>query len=82
LFLHGGDHNNYAFDVSDLDAMAGTTLTTVKHEEHRHELEMYRQQPETAVGHAHSGVDERQSRFFKFVMPEHVNRGVQDREYK
>jgi hypothetical protein len=25
---------------------------------------------------------EEDSRFFKFVMPQHVNRGVQDREYK
>ena len=26
--------------------------------------------------------DEDESRFYRFVMPEHINKGVQDREYK
>jgi hypothetical protein len=26
--------------------------------------------------------DEADSRFYRFVMPQHINRGVQDREYK
>ena len=26
--------------------------------------------------------DENESRFYRFVMPPHINRGVQDREYK
>ena len=26
--------------------------------------------------------DENESRFYRFVMPQHINRGVQDREYQ
>ena len=76
------DHKNYDFDVSDLNGMADYFSATVQPENIDRELEMFgnslRQQLDMPIAE----YDEGESRFYRFVMPEHVNRGVQDREYK
>ena len=75
------DHKNYDFDVSDLSGMADYFSATVQPENIDQELEMFgnslRQQLDMPIAE----YDEGDSRFYRFVMPEHVNRGVQDREY-
>ena len=75
------DHKNNDFDVSDLEGMADYFQSTVKPDHIDSELEMFgnslRQQLDMPIAE----YDEEESRFYRFVMPEHVNRGVQDREY-
>jgi len=75
------DHKNYDFDVSDLEGMADYFQSTVKPENIDGELEMFgnslRQQLDMPIAE----YDEGESRFYRFVMPAHVNKGVQDREY-
>ena len=76
------DHDNYEFDVSDLDGMVDYFHATVQPANIDRELEMWgnslRQQLDMPI--AEFDVDD--SRFYRFVMPLHINRGVQDREYK
>ena len=75
------DHKNYDFDVSDLNGMADYFHSTVQPANIDTELELFgnslRQQLDIPI----SEFDEADSRFYRFVMPEHVNKGVQDREY-
>ena len=76
------DHKNYDFDVSDLNSMADYFHATVQPANIDRELEMWgnslRQQLDLPI----ADFDNDDSRFYRFVMPEHINRGVQDREYK
>ena len=76
------DHDNYEFDVSDLDGMADYFHATVQPANIDRELEMWgnslRQQLDMPI----ADFDEEDSRFYRFVMPQHINRGVQDREYQ
>ena len=76
------DHKNYDFDVSDLNGMADYFSATVQPENIDRELEMFgnslRQQLDMPIAE----FNDEDSRFYRFVMPLHVNRGVQDREYK
>jgi hypothetical protein len=76
------DHDNYDFNVSDLDAMADYFSSTVQPANIDRELEMFgnslRQQLDIPI----ADYDEADSKFYRFVMPHHINRGVQDREYK
>jgi hypothetical protein len=76
------DHKNYDFDVSDLNGMADYFHSTVQPANIDRELEMFgnslRQQLDMPIAE----YDEADSRFYRFVMPQHVNRKVQDREYK
>ena len=76
------DHKNYEFDVSDLNGMADYFHDTVQPADIDRDLEMFgnslRQQLDIPI----SEFDEADSRFYRFVMPEHINRGVQDLEYK
>ena len=75
------DHKNYDFDVSDLEGMADYFHSTVKPENIDSELEMFgnslRQQLDMPIAE----YDEGESKFYRFVMPAHVNKGVQDSEY-
>jgi hypothetical protein len=75
------DHKNYDFDVSDLNGMADYFSATVRPENIDQELEMFgnslRQQLDMPIAE----YDEMDSRFHRFVMPQHINKGVQDREY-
>jgi hypothetical protein len=76
------DHDNYDFDVSDLNGMADYFHASVQPANIDRELEMFgnslRQQLDIPI----SEFDEADSRFYRFVMPEHINKGVQDLEYK
>ena len=76
------DHKNYDFDVSDLDGMADYFHSTVQPANIDRELEMFgnslRQQLDMPI----ADYDEADSRFYRFVMPRHKNKGVQDLEYK
>ena len=76
------DHKNYDFDVSDLNGMADYFHSTVQPANIDQELEMFgnslRQQLDLPI----TEYDEADSRFYRFVMPQHVNKGVQDREYE
>ena len=75
------DHNNYDFNVSDLGGMADYFHSTVQPENVDTELELFgnslRQQLDMPI----ADYDDMDSRFYRFVMPQHINRGVQDREY-
>ena len=75
------DHKNNDFNVSDLEGMADYFHSTVKPDNIDGELEMFgnslRQQLDMPIAE----YDEGESRFYRFVMPEHVNKGVQDSEY-
>ena len=75
------DHKNQDFDVSDLNGMADYFAKSVNPSNMDKELEMWgnslRQQLDMPIAE----YDEMDSRFYRFVMPQHVNRGVQDREY-
>ena len=67
--------------IRDLDAMAKHFAKVQDHAIDK-ELLIYgnslRQQLDMPIAE----YDDTQSRFYRFVMPQHVNRGVQDREYK
>ena len=75
------DPDNNDFDVSDLRGMADYFQNKVNTENIDSELEMFgnslRQQLDIPIG----DYNETDSRFYRFVMPQHINRGVQDREY-
>tara|TARA_R110001632_G_scaffold92700_1_gene197898 strand:- start:72 stop:968 length:897 start_codon:yes stop_codon:yes gene_type:complete len=75
------DHKNNDFDISDLEGMADYFHSTVKPDNMDSELEMFgnslRQQLDMPIAE----YDEEESRFYRFVMPQHINRGVQDREH-
>jgi hypothetical protein len=75
------DPDNNDFDVSDLKGMADYFQNKVNIENIDSELEMFgnslRQQLDIPIG----DYNETDSRFYRFVMPQHINRGVQDREY-
>jgi len=75
------DPDNNDFDVSDLKGMADYFQYKVQPENIDSELEMFgnslRQQLDMPI----ADYDETDSRFHRFVMPQHVNKGVQDREY-
>ena len=74
------DKNNF-FKVSDLDEL-GQYFADLTHENVDEELLMFgnslRQQLDIPIAE----YDEADSRFYRFVMPAHVNKGVQDREYQ
>ena len=76
------DHANNDFDVNDLSGMAEYFQFTIEDANPDIELETWgnslRQQLDMPVAE----YDEMDSRFYRFVMPQHINRGVQDREYQ
>jgi len=75
------DHKDNVFNISDLEGMADYFHSTVNPNNMDSELEMFgnslRQQLDMPIAE----YDEEESRFYRFVMPQHVNRGVQDREH-
>ena len=75
------DPGNNDFNVSDLKGMADYFQNKVPLENIDSELEMFgnslRQQLDMPI----ADYDETDSRFYRFVMPRHINKGVQDREY-
>ena len=75
------DPANNDFNVSDLKGMADYFQNKVPLENIDSELEMFgnslRQQLDMPI----ADYDETDSRFYRFVVPRHINKGVQDREY-
>jgi hypothetical protein len=76
------DCQNEKFDISDLDQLAEHFSDMVRPNNIDSELEMFgnslRQQLDMPIAE----FEQAASRFYRFVMPQHRNRGVQDREYK
>jgi len=76
------DNKQNDYDVSDLGNMADYFHATVQPANIDRSLEMFgnslRQQLDIPI----ADLSEEDSRFYRFVMPQHKNRGVQDREYK
>ena len=74
------DQNNF-FKISDLDEL-GQYFADLTHSNVDEELLMFgnslRQQLDIPIAE----YDEADSRFYRFVMPPHINKGVQDREYE
>ena len=75
------DHKNYDFDVSDLDGMADYFSSTVQPANIDRELEMWGNSLRMQLDMPIAEFDEADSRFYRFVMPTHMNKGVQDLEY-
>ena len=75
------EHNNKLFKVSDLDHL-GEYFDDLTHNSIDEELIMFgnslRQQLDIPIAE----YDDAESRFYRFVMPAHKNKGVQDREYQ
>lgn len=75
------DYQNDFFKVSDLDEL-GEYFSELNHNNIDEELLMFgnslRQQLDIPI----ADYDDAESRFYRFVMPPHKNKGVQDREYE
>ncbi len=75
------EDNNDIFKIRDLDDMQKYSESVLP-ENIDEELQMFgnslRQQLDMPIAE----YDEADSRFYRFVMPPHINRGVQDREYQ
>ena len=74
------EDNNDLFKISDLDEMKSyyDSITTESMDE---ELQMFGNSLRQQIDIPIAEMDEADSRFYRFVMPQHRNRGVQDREY-
>ena len=69
-------------DISDLDGMREVLLNYLDDDNIDADLLTYGESLRQRLDLPVADYGEHDSRFFKFVMPPHVNRGVQDREYK
>lgn len=74
------EHGNDLFNVRDLEKLGGIFAEINGHNIDA-DLEIFgnslRQQLDIPIAE----YDEDESKFYRFVMPEHINRGVQDREF-
>ena len=68
--------------ISDLDEMGKVFLHYLDHDSIDADLVTYGNSLRQRLDIPVADYDEKESRFFKFCMPEHKNMGVQDREYK
>lgn len=75
--IAGEDH----LGVRDLDHMEKTYLEFIEHNDIDQELKAYGESLRQRLDIPVADYDEHDSKFFKFVMPPHINRGVQDREH-
>ena len=75
--IAGEDH----LGVRDLDHMEKTYLEFIEHNDIDQELKAYGESLRQRLDIPVADYDEHDSRFFKFVMPPHINRGVQEREH-
>ena len=75
------EQNNDIFNVRDLTEL-GKYFAEIQNNNIDEELKLFgnslRQQLDIPIAE----YDEQESRFYRFVMPPHINRGVQDREYQ
>jgi hypothetical protein len=75
--IAGADH----IAVRDLANMEKTYLEFIEHSDIEQELKAYGESLRQRLDIPLADYDEDDSRFYRFVMPPHINRGVQDREY-
>ena len=68
--------------VSDLDEMLGYFESSVSEHTLDEDILSFGNSLRQQLDIPMAEYDENESRFYRFVMPPHVNRGVQDREYK
>jgi hypothetical protein len=73
--------NNEFFKIRDLDEV-GKHFTSVRHYALDEELELYGNSIRQRLDIPIAEYSEDDSKFYRFVMPQHINKGVQDREYK
>lgn len=76
--IAGADHTA----VRDLASMEKTYLEFIEHNEINNELLAYGESIRQRLDIPVADYSDDDSRFFKFVTPPHINRGVQDRERK
>ena len=73
--------SNYSSDsIRDIDKMAEIFASSV--ENINEDLSAYGESLKQRIGIPLATYDSEASRFFKFCMPQHINKGVQDRETK
>ena len=76
------DHENPEFMIRDLDEMSVYFMNAITHVDVDQQLELFGNSLRHQLDMKIADYDATDSRFFKFVMQQHINKGVQDREYK
>ena len=74
--------SNEFIQIRDLDKMADLFANGIVEDKVDEDLEVYGNSIRQRIDIPCADFDEHQSKFFKFVMPRPINRGVQDRETK
>ena len=74
--------SNEFIQIRELDKMADLFANALVEDKVDEDLEVYGNSIRQRIDVPCADLDEHQSKFFKFVMPRPINRGVQDREYK
>ncbi len=74
--------SNEFIQIRELDKMANLFANGIVKDKVDEDLEVYGNSLRQRIDVPCADFDEHQSKFFKFVMPRPINRGVQDREYK
>jgi len=74
--------SNEFIQIRDLDKMADLFANALVEDKVDEDLEVYGNSIRQRLDIPCADFDEHQSKFFKFVMPRPINRGVQQREYK
>ena len=74
--------SNEFIQIRELDKMADLFANALVEDKVDEDLEVYGNSIKQRIDIPCADFDEHQSKFFKFVMPRPMNRGVQDREYK
>ena len=68
--------------IADLDMMFYSFTEQVDMDHIDEDIKTYGESLRQRLGVPATELDEHQSRFMKYIIPPHINRGVQDREYK
>jgi len=74
--------SNEFIQIRNLDKMADLFANALVKDKVDEDLEVYGNSIKQRLDILCADFDEYQSKFFKFVMPQPINKGVQDREYK
>ena len=74
--------SNEFIQIRELDKMADLFANGIVEDKVDEDLEVYGNSIRQRIDIPCADFDEHQSKFFKFVMPRPINKGVQDREYK
>jgi len=76
------ESHEWAMDISDIDRMHEVFTNYLDEQNIHADLNTYGESIRQRLDIPVADYSVEDSRFFKFVMPQHINRGVQDREYK